>query len=265
MMHPIKQNDLEKLFQALDKQRGCAFLIRDLTINSLFYNINTCSDEDFTGKGLDDLKSGKIVTPLPPKEMFLDDPLRVLRAIRFCARFEFEMVEELKVAAADNDVKSAIADKISRERIALFLPLRKTIYGDNKKRIVSSVNYIFRNSLTLKGSDADNVLRLHNAVEKFSSLIPFVVSNEGMQPEVDWKSDMIDVPVSLKLRILLGLLLRDVKDFWRAALMLSILLSKGSSVESVVGNVRMFKKVEKEIVKLSLEKVWEGHNEGFRG
>lgn len=33
------------------------------------------------------------------------------------ARFGFTLDEELKVAAADNDVKAAIADKISRERI----------------------------------------------------------------------------------------------------------------------------------------------------
>ncbi|KAL6962003.1 CCA tRNA nucleotidyltransferase [Sarracenia purpurea var. burkii] len=90
---------------------------RDLTINSLFYNINTSSVEDFTGRGIADLKSGKIVTPLPPKETFLDDPLRVLRAIRFGARFGFTLDDELKKAASDNDVKAAIADKISRERV----------------------------------------------------------------------------------------------------------------------------------------------------
>ncbi|KAF6173471.1 hypothetical protein GIB67_027166 [Kingdonia uniflora] len=56
---------------------------RDLTINSLFYNINTNLIEDFTRRGLNDLMSGRIVTPLPPNETFLDDPLRVLRAIRF--------------------------------------------------------------------------------------------------------------------------------------------------------------------------------------
>ncbi|KAG5568629.1 hypothetical protein H5410_064359 [Solanum commersonii] len=51
---------------------------RDLTINSLFCNINTKSVKDLRERGIADLKSGKIVTPLPPKQTFLDDPLRVL-------------------------------------------------------------------------------------------------------------------------------------------------------------------------------------------
>ncbi|MQL88298.1 hypothetical protein Taro_020876 [Colocasia esculenta] len=90
---------------------------RDLTINSLFYNINKNLVEDFTGRGVEDLKCGIIITPLPPKATFLDDPLRVLRAIRFGARFGFTLDEDLKKAAADEEVKAAIANKISRERI----------------------------------------------------------------------------------------------------------------------------------------------------
>ncbi|KAF1880495.1 hypothetical protein Lal_00011553 [Lupinus albus] len=96
---------------------------RDLTINSLFYNINTDSVEDFTKRGISDLKSGKIVTPLPPKATFLDDPLRVVRAIRFGARFEFTLDEDLKQAAACDEVKDALAAKISRERIGTEIDL----------------------------------------------------------------------------------------------------------------------------------------------
>lgn len=45
---------------------------RDFTINALFYNLNEGAVEDFTGRGLDDLRSGIIRTPLPPKETFMD-------------------------------------------------------------------------------------------------------------------------------------------------------------------------------------------------
>ncbi|CAL5229640.1 g13004 [Coccomyxa viridis] len=80
-------------------------LRRDLTINSLFYNINTREVEDFTGKGLDDLLEHRLIrTPLPPSETFRDDPLRVLRAIRFGARFGFRLDEELEQAAASEPV-----------------------------------------------------------------------------------------------------------------------------------------------------------------
>jgi tRNA nucleotidyltransferase (CCA-adding enzyme) len=49
----------------------------------MFYNINTRQIEDYTGKGIDDLKNEIVRTPLPPKKTFIDDPLRVLRTIRF--------------------------------------------------------------------------------------------------------------------------------------------------------------------------------------
>lgn len=45
---------------------------RDFTINTLFYNLNTGEVEDFTGKGLKDMKDGIIRTPLEPKVTFMD-------------------------------------------------------------------------------------------------------------------------------------------------------------------------------------------------
>jgi len=41
-------------------------LRRDLTINSMFYNINENKVEDYTGKGIDDLKNKILRTPLEP-------------------------------------------------------------------------------------------------------------------------------------------------------------------------------------------------------
>lgn len=56
-------------------------------------------------QGLNDLRNGVIRTPLPPRETFLDDPLRVIRCVRFASRFGFELLPELKNAAADSDIQ----------------------------------------------------------------------------------------------------------------------------------------------------------------
>ncbi|RDX56319.1 hypothetical protein OH76DRAFT_1414683 [Lentinus brumalis] len=90
---------------------------RDITINALFYNVHSREVEDHTGKGLDDLRSGIVRTPLPPKETFTDDPLRVLRCLRFASRFGFTMVPELQEAAKDPLIQDALRVKISRERV----------------------------------------------------------------------------------------------------------------------------------------------------
>ncbi|KAF7728008.1 CCA tRNA nucleotidyltransferase, mitochondrial [Apophysomyces ossiformis] len=94
---------------------------RDITINSLFYNVHTRSVEDFTEQGITDLKEGYIRTPLAPFETFRDDPLRVVRCIRFASRFNFEMVPELRYAAKNTVIREALKSKISRERIGTEL------------------------------------------------------------------------------------------------------------------------------------------------
>ncbi|OMJ67641.1 hypothetical protein SteCoe_35147 [Stentor coeruleus] len=93
-------------------------LRRDLTINSLFYNINTQEIEDFTGFGLDDLQQKIARTPLDPNITFLDDPLRVLRTIRFAARFDLIILPEVQQAIESKTIFTCLLHKISRERIA---------------------------------------------------------------------------------------------------------------------------------------------------
>ncbi|XP_078438272.1 polynucleotide adenylyltransferase family protein [Wolffia australiana] len=277
---------------------------RDLTINSLFYNINTNSVEDLTGKGIADLMSGIINTPLPPMSTFLDDPLRVLRAIRFGSRFGFTLDDDVKTAAAHEEVKSAIASKVSRERIgrevdlmmsdrypvkavtylndlqlfwvvfslpnnlepaipkeveslcveymtaawnllqslggasldvdhrrlflyaALFLPLRTLTFKDKKGKELPVTSHIFRSSLKLKASDGDTVANVHGVLAEFISLIDFLNSDETPDPSTAHLGDdyLDDLPLASKRRIVAGMILRQIKDFWPVALLLSTLI-----------------------------------------
>ncbi|KAH8834931.1 hypothetical protein DL96DRAFT_1665961 [Flagelloscypha sp. PMI_526] len=92
-------------------------LRRDMTINSMFYNIHTREVEDQTGKGLQDLRDGVIRTPLPPRQTFLDDPLRIVRCFRFASRYGFQLVPELSDSIKEHDIQDALIHKVTRERV----------------------------------------------------------------------------------------------------------------------------------------------------
>lgn len=87
---------------------------RDFTINSLYHNISTDEDLDLTGMGLKDLENGIIRTCANPDIIFSDDPLRIMRAVRFASRLGF-VIEKNTVSGI---VKYAERLKIiSQERI----------------------------------------------------------------------------------------------------------------------------------------------------
>lgn len=54
---------------------------------------------------------------MAPFETFKDDPLRVIRCIRFASRFGFRMVKEIEEAMQNREIQNAIVTKISRERV----------------------------------------------------------------------------------------------------------------------------------------------------
>lgn len=100
---------------------------RDANVNAMFYNIHTCSLEDFTGRGLEDMRNKLIRTPLPPYQTFKDDPLRVLRLIRFASRLGYTIDEGTETSMRHDDIKSALKAKISPERIGT--EIEKTLKG----------------------------------------------------------------------------------------------------------------------------------------
>jgi poly(A) polymerase len=89
---------------------------RDFTINALAISLHPDTFGDLIDpfEGIKDLEAKLIRTPLNPIETFSDDPLRMMRAIRFASQLNFR-IDDLAITAIKNN-----ADRISivsQERI----------------------------------------------------------------------------------------------------------------------------------------------------
>ncbi len=69
-------------------------LRRDFTANTLMQNLHTGEILDLTGRARLDIEHRILRTPLDPETTFDEDPLRMLRAIRFAARLDFTIESE---------------------------------------------------------------------------------------------------------------------------------------------------------------------------
>ncbi len=89
---------------------------RDFTINAMAASVNAASFGQLIDRynGLSDLEAKLIRTPLDPDITFSDDPLRMMRAIRFATQLSFDIVPETFEAIRRNAERIKI---ISRERI----------------------------------------------------------------------------------------------------------------------------------------------------
>ncbi|KGY15579.1 hypothetical protein PABG_11572 [Paracoccidioides brasiliensis Pb03] len=151
-------------------------LRRDATVNALFYNIHTELIEDFTGQGLQDMKNKIIRTPMEPFQTFKDDPLRVLRLIRFASRLGYTIDCDTEEAMKIDAIKSALKAKISQERIGV--EIEKTLRGPDPLTALQRINRLGLYD-TILANHQDNVGVDTSSWERGYDLLSLLLSNSA--------------------------------------------------------------------------------------
>ena len=101
---------------------------RDLTINALYYNISENKLVDVCGHSIEDIHNKVINTPCDPNITYQDDPLRILRCVRFATKYNWEIKPNVFQALKDNINRLNI---VSNERIT-----------EEFNKIISDDNYV---------------------------------------------------------------------------------------------------------------------------
>jgi len=116
---------------------------RDFTVNSLLKDLTTGEILDLTGKGKEDIRRGIIQTPLNPDVIFTEDPLRMLRAVRFTMKYGWElplfMIRALKRNAAQ--LQNISAER-TRDELDKMLVTGSPDRAIKLLRITGLLNYI---------------------------------------------------------------------------------------------------------------------------
>lgn len=134
---------------------------RDFTVNAMAICVNASRFGELVDMfgGLEDLRRGLIRTPLDPDVTFSDDPLRMMRAVRFATQLGFEIVPETLDAITRNARRITI---ISRERVMdelmKIMASPKPSIGWNLLMRTGLLRIIFPELAALRG------VELHNGV-----------------------------------------------------------------------------------------------------
>jgi tRNA nucleotidyltransferase/poly(A) polymerase len=88
---------------------------RDFTVNALAKDMDGNIIDNFNG--VEHLKKGLLVTPLNPMKTMMDDPLRILRALRFSITKGFEVSTDIMESMRQPDILDKLKSTVSQERI----------------------------------------------------------------------------------------------------------------------------------------------------
>jgi tRNA nucleotidyltransferase/poly(A) polymerase len=157
-------------------------LRRDLTINALFFDLDTSEVVDLVG-GIEDLKNGIIRTVGNAEDRFNEDRLRILRAIRFAARFS-------------NGLHSGIIDALNKDSRLGGFPITTHFDGSTSSNNISAER--IRDEF-LKGLKSANstifFLEMLDSFNLFDWILPNMVVNKKF---IEDKDPIIQLATLLK-------------------------------------------------------------------
>lgn len=118
-------------------------LRRDLTINALYIDVSSGSLLDMTGLGVDDVRNRIIRTPSDPDITYDDDPLRILRCVRFASRFGWEISAETYAGMIRNVSRlSIITSERIREELFKMLTGPRPVMAMDLLRNTGAMHYV---------------------------------------------------------------------------------------------------------------------------
>ncbi|MFM7724731.1 MAG: CCA tRNA nucleotidyltransferase [Bacteroidota bacterium] len=134
-------------------------LRRDFTINSLAFSLNASNFGELLDPfdGIKDLQNRVLRTPLDPVVTYSDDPLRMMRAIRFATQLNFQISPASIDAIVDQKERIAIVsmERISTELNKIMLS-PKPSRGLNLLKQTGLLPHIFPELLALSGTETIN-------------------------------------------------------------------------------------------------------------
>jgi len=95
---------------------------RDLTVNALFYNIKDFTVIDYVG-GLQDIQAGRIRLIGDPEQRYIEDPVRLLRVVRFAVKlgFRIDPATEAPIRGFTELLRKIPPARLFEETLKLFL------------------------------------------------------------------------------------------------------------------------------------------------